>query len=286
MLVVAGASGRIGGLTVEALIRRGHKVRALVRTRERAERLERMHAEVVCVDFFDTESLAKALKGATSAFLLLPTPPPEADFLATNELLVGSLTSAVKRAMLPALVLLSSVGAQHPTGTGPVVSLHHAEKALSRQAKSVTFLRAASALEWWAPLLLDAIDSGKLPFFGHIHRAFPQVGARDVAEAAALALEKSPPGTRTIEVAGAQNWSPEEVAHTLASLLGQSIHAEARAPEDEAAYLEHVGLSAARASLFAERSQALARGLLQFAHPHEVQRGNQSLFDALSALVK
>lgn len=285
MFVVVGATGRVGFQTVEGLIRRGHKVRALVRTVERAEPLARKRAEVVSLDLFDVEKLTAAFAGASGAFLLLPTPPPEVDFLATNDRLITVMVDAVKRAKVPSLVVLSSIGAQHPTGTGPIVSLHHAEKAFSGLAKSVTFVRAASPLELWAPLLLDALDTGKLPVFGQPHLSYAQVGAHDVGDACAQALEEHVAGTRFIEVAGTQNWSPEDVAAVLTSLLGQPIHAEARPAEGELAYLEHLGLSPSRAALMAERSKALGRGLLHFAHPHEVRRGTTSLYDAVAPLV-
>lgn len=285
MFVVAGATGRVGGETTHGLIRRGHKVRAVVRNVERAEPLTRKRVEVVPVDLFDVEALTAALTGASGAFLLLPTPAPDADFLATNDRLLAAMAAAVKRAKLPTLVVLSSIGAQHPSGTGPVVSLHHAEKTFAGLAKSVTFVRAASALESWGPVLLDAMDSGKLPFFGQPHLAFPQVGAHDVGEVAAQALEDHRPGNRVVEVAGAQNWSPDDVAAVLTSLLGQPIHAHGRPLGEEAAFLQHLGLTPQRAALMAERSEALSRGLLHFAHPHEVQRGATTLYDALAPLV-
>jgi uncharacterized protein YbjT (DUF2867 family) len=285
MFAVAGASGRIGSMTVEGLIKRGQKVRALVRSAEKGEALAHKRAELVVLDLLDTEALTKALTGTTGAFLFLPTPPPEQDFFTANEKMVTSLVTAVKRSKVPTVVFLSSIGAQHPAGTGPIVALHHAEKALTGAAKSVTFLRAASPLELWAPVLLDAIDSGKLPFFGNPHAAFPQVGAKDVGDAAAHALEEHVPGTRFIEVAGVQNWSAEDVAVIMTSLLKQQIHAVERPADEEVAYQEHLGLVHARAGLMAERSKANGRGLLHFSHPYEVRRGTTPLFDALGPLV-
>lgn len=285
MFAVAGASGRIGSMVTDGLIKRGQKVRALVRSVEKGEGLTQKRAEVVVVDLLDTDALTRALTGVSGAFLFLPTPPPDQDFFAANEKMVTSLVTAVKRSKVPTVVFLSSIGAQHPAGTGPIVSLHHAEKALAGTAKSVTFLRAASPLEIWGPVLLDAIDTGKLPFFGNPHGAFPQVGAKDVGDAAAHALEEHVAGTRFIEVAGIQNWSAEDVAVIMTSLLKQQIHAVERPADEEVAYQEHLGLVPARAALMAERSKANARGLLHFSHPHEVRRGTTPLFDALAPLV-
>lgn len=285
MFAVAGASGRVGAKAAEGLLRRGQKVRALVRAPEKGEALSHRHAEVVVVDLLDTDALTKALTGMTGAFFLVPTPPAERDWLAASDALVHSLVTATRDAKLATVVLLSSVGAQHPSGTGPIVALHRAEKAFAGVAKSVTFLRAAEPLEAFGPLLLDALDTGTLPFGGNLHAPFPQVGAKDVGEAAAQALEEHVAGTRFIEVAGAQNWSVEEVAAVLSSLLKTRLHAVAETPEAELARLEASGLPPARAALLAERTRAHTRGLLHFAHPSEVRRGHTPLFDALATLV-
>lgn len=285
MFAVAGAAGRVGSKTAEALLKRGQKVRALVRAPERGDAIAARHAEVATVDLLDTPALTKALTGLTGAFFLVPTPPPDRDLFEASDALVHSLVTATKQAKLASVVLLSSIGAQHPTGTGPIVALHRAEKAFAGAVKSLTFLRPASTLEAWAPLVVDALDSGTLPFAGHVHTAFPQVGAKDVGELAAKLLEESPPGQRFVEVAGAQKWSPDDVAATFSALLGQRIVAREVTPEAEQAALEKAGVAAARAALVVERSKALARGVLQFAHPSEVRHGTTSLHDALAALV-
>lgn len=285
MFVVAAAAGRVGSKTAEALLKRGQKVRALVRRAEQGEALAARHAEVVAVDLLDTAALTKALTGASGAFFVLPTPPPDRDLLEASAATVQSLVQATKQAKLASVVLLSSIGAQHPSGTGPIVALHRAEKAFAGAAKSLTFLRPALALEAWGPLLLDVLDSGQLPFAGHVHTPFPQVGAKDVAEVAAAVLEEHAPGTRFVEVAGAQNWSPDDVAAVLTSLLKQPIRAVEVTPEGEQAALEKAGVSPARAALLVERSKAHARGLLHFAHPSEVRRGSTPLYDALATLV-
>lgn len=287
MFAVAGAAGRTGAATATALIKRGQKVRVLVRGAEQgAPWSQHKHSEVAVLDLNDAAALGAALEGLTGVSLLLPPPPKEAtDYLEAQNSLLTSLVTAVKRSGVKRVAFLSSIGAQHPAGTGPIVSLNRAEKALKGIAPSVTFVRAASFLENWAPLFLDALEHGTLPSFGNPHIRFPQVGAADVGAAAALALEENVPGTRVIEVAGKENWSAEDIAVVLTSLLGTPIKAVEHPVDSEQAALERAGLSASFAALFAERSQALARGLLQFTHPHQVLRGSTSLFDALKALV-
>ncbi len=274
MFAVMQVAHRVGAATAEALLKRGQKVRVLVTEEAAGERWLGRHAEVRVVDAANETSLAAALEGMSGAFLMLPSEKGAEDPLAAQGVALSALVHAVKQAKLKRLVFLSAVGAQHPSGTGPLVGLHRAEKALSAAAPSVTFLRAALFLERWADQLLDALDTGELRHAGHVHLKYAQVGAHDVGEAAAQALEEGTSGTRVVEVAGKENWSAEDVAAALSSLLGQPIKA-----------VERSAASPELPPLEAELYQGLARGLLQFAHAHEVRRGGTSLFDALRPLV-
>ncbi len=286
MFAVAGVSGRTGSATAQGLLKLGQKVRVLVRQASQGEPWVQRHAEVAVLDLHDADAVAAALKGLTGVSLLLPPPPADAaDYLGAQAALLAQLVLGLKRSGIKRLAFLSSIGAQHPSGTGPIVALHRAEKALTGVVPSVTFVRSALFLENWGASLMGALETSELVSYGNPHLKYPQVGARDVGEAAARALEENVPGTRVIEVAAKDNYSVEDVAVVITSLLGQQIKAVERPVEAEKAALEASGMPPATAALFAERSQALARGLLHFAHPHQVLRGHTTLFDALKPLV-
>ncbi|MCX6009210.1 MAG: NAD-dependent epimerase/dehydratase family protein [Chloroflexi bacterium] len=61
--VVTGATGFIGGALVEELVRRGEKVRALVRKTSNNSRLETLGVEIAYGDLQDSASLEAALNG-------------------------------------------------------------------------------------------------------------------------------------------------------------------------------------------------------------------------------
>lgn len=285
MFAVAGVSGRTGAATAEALLKQGQKVRVLVRDEAQGEPWVRRHAEMAVVDLTDSEGLAAALKGVSGAYLLLPTNPNASDYLADRAALLSKLALGIKRSGIKNVLFLSSIGAQHPAGTGPIVSLHRAEQALTGIAPSVTFLRAASFLENWGTGLLQVIDTGELTHFGTTHLKFPQVGTHDIGVAAARALVEHVPGTRTLELAGKENWSVEDVAEVFASLLNQPVKAVSLPIDSAKERLVMTGVPEPTAALYAEMYQGMARGLLTFAHPHGFLRGTMSLFDALKPLV-
>src|SRR5947209_103745 len=69
LVLVAGATGRLGGL-VDVLLARGHAVRAMTRDldSEGAAPLRRIGAELVFGDFDDPQSLERAASGADAVF--------------------------------------------------------------------------------------------------------------------------------------------------------------------------------------------------------------------------
>lgn len=285
MYAVAGVSGRTGAATANALLKLGQKVRVIVRTEAQGEPWTHKHCEIAVADLTDSAALAAALKGTNGAFLLLPPNMAATDYLADRAAFLEKLIAGVKKSGIKNILFLSSIGAQHPQGTGPVVALHRAEKALSGLVPSVTFLRPGYFLENWGNSLLHAIDKSELPHFGSVHVKFPQVGTFDIGVAAANALVEHVPGTRHLELAGKENWSVEDVAVVLTSLLGQHIKPVSLPVDMAKDVLEKSGLSPHLAGLYAELYQGLARGLLAFAHPHGFLRGNTPLFDTLKTLV-
>ncbi|MDP3152007.1 MAG: NAD(P)H-binding protein [Archangium sp.] len=285
MYAVAGVSGRTGAATANALLKQGQKVRVIVRNEAQAEPWAHKHVEIAIADLTDPVSLAAALKGVNGAFLLLPPNPAATDYLADRAAFLEKMITGVKKSGIKKLVFLSSIGAQHPAGTGPVVALHRAEKALAGIVPSVTFLRPGYFLENWANSLMHAIDTGELLHFGTVHVKFPQVGTFDIGVAAANALVENVTGTRHLELGGKENWSVEDVGVALTSLLNQPIKPVGLPVESAKDTLEKMGMLPGQAALYAEMYQGLARGLLAFAHPHGFLRGNTPLFDTLKTLV-
>jgi uncharacterized protein YbjT (DUF2867 family) len=71
VVLVAGASGYVGGRLIPALVQRGVRVRALSRNPERLEHLSRQGVQVVRGDVLDRRSLRIALQGVVAAYYLV-----------------------------------------------------------------------------------------------------------------------------------------------------------------------------------------------------------------------
>jgi uncharacterized protein YbjT (DUF2867 family) len=285
MHAIAGVTGHTGAATAEALLARGQKVRVVVRSAEKGERWRRKGCEVAVADLADPSALSRALEGADGAYLLSPPNMAAKDFVADRQAFVEKLAEGVRRSKLRNLVFLSSVGAQHAAGTGPIVSLHRAEQLLRGIAPSVTFVRAAYFVENWGTVVPVAKAQGVLPHFGPTNVKFAQVCARDIGEAAAGALVAAVDGTRVVELAGKEDWSVEDVAAALGALLGKPVKAAGAPVEAARAGLEQAGLPAEAARLYAEMYAGIAKGLVAYERPQAVTRGSTPLVDALRTVV-
>ncbi|MFD7300836.1 NAD(P)H-binding protein [Streptomyces pharetrae] len=135
MILVTGATGHVGGEVVQALVRAGQPVRALVR--EPAD----LPVEQAVGDLDDPDSLAPALDGVRGVFLL----PGYRD--------MPGLLAGMRRAGVERVVLLSSLAAS-ATDTRNIVSefMIRSETAVRESGLAWTFLRPnafmSNALRW------------------------------------------------------------------------------------------------------------------------------------------
>jgi nucleoside-diphosphate-sugar epimerase len=73
---LTGATGAIGPATVRGLLEKGHQVRAVARTDDKAARLRAQGAEPVAVDLFDGDALKAAVDGCEAVLHLATNVPP------------------------------------------------------------------------------------------------------------------------------------------------------------------------------------------------------------------
>src|SRR5262245_19543837 len=128
MFTIFGVNGHTGSVAADTLLSRGQRVRAVVRPGKSGEEWVKKGAEVVQADMTDANSIARALTGSRGAYFLLPPDPTSTAFIERGKRLVEAFASALEQSPVPHVALLSSVGAQHPSGTGPIRTVHYAEQ--------------------------------------------------------------------------------------------------------------------------------------------------------------
>ncbi len=113
-ILVAGASGRVGGAAVEGLLEAGFEVRALVRRAEKGERLRVLGAELVVGDVAEPRTLVPAAEGCSGILSALGAGPGRRASEAIEYEGNLNLLSTARSAGVRRFVYSSALLADHP----------------------------------------------------------------------------------------------------------------------------------------------------------------------------
>ena len=284
MHVVFGAGGRAGGETARALIAKGEPVRVVVRRAEQGERWKARGADVAIANLEDPDTVAAALEGAATAFLLNPPPVSGDPFASTTKVSTG-LVTALRRSALPKAVILSSIGAQHDSGTGVIATLNRSEAALRGTVPSLAVLRSGYFVETWEEVAEPAVAQGVLPTFIRPDQNIAMVSTTDVGDAAAQLLASEWTGKRTIELSCPEDWSANDVAAAFETVIGHSVKAVFVPPGERAAALAEAGVPPEVADALLGMYEGIANGLFEREDGSEHWRGVTPLAAAVERIV-
>jgi uncharacterized protein YbjT (DUF2867 family) len=280
MFTVFGASGNTGSTVADRLLDAGRKIRVVVRDAKKVAALRSRGAEVLSGDVTDAKAVASALAGAEGAYLLIPPDNASTDLVGRGRKIIDNYAAAL--AKVPHAVVLSSIGAQRPSGTGPIVTTHYAETTLPKAAGTkFTFVRAAYFMENILGFAHPMKNDGVLPVFGGGETyPFPMVATRDIGETAAGALLAPPDATQWIELSGPQEYSFAEAAAAASQILGRAVQALPMPLDQIVSALTKVGFSQNVAGLYREMVAAFGSGL-GFEGKGKSLRGKVPLRDVL-----
>jgi hypothetical protein len=148
MIVVTGATGNTGKPAVEALLANGEKVRVIGRDAFKLEPFVKHGAEPLVGSVEDPSLLQRAFQGATAAYILIPPDMNTSEFRAYQDRLVDLYAAAIAETKIPYVVTLSSIGADQPQKTGPILGLRNLETKLNAvPGLNVLHLRPAGFME-------------------------------------------------------------------------------------------------------------------------------------------
>ncbi|MFN3462121.1 MAG: NmrA family NAD(P)-binding protein [Oceanibaculum sp.] len=284
MQVVFGANGRAGGETARALIEQDLDVRIVLRRSEQAAAWRGTGVEVAIADMEDASAVAAALEGASGAFLLNP-PPSVGNPHEQTEKIGTALAEAARRMQLPKAVVLSSVGAQHASGTGIITTLNRLETLFDGAATATVFLRPGYFVESWSEVAEPAMTEGILPTFIEPAQKIPMVSTIDVGRAAAQLLCEEWKDGHVVELGGPEDWSASDVATAFARALGRPVTPAFVPPEQRAAMLAAAGVPKETADALLGMYDGIASGKVAFEPGVERRRGSVSLVAAVERMV-
>jgi len=285
MYVVFGANGHTGNVVAGKLLDSGAKVRLAVRDPAKVEALRARGAEAVKTDVLEPPSVAAALAGVEGAYLLIPPDPSSPDLVGRGRRIVDNFAKALGQSVVRHAVMLSSVGAQHAAGTGPILTVRYAEEILpSAKGVAFTFLRAAYFMENLLTSAQAMKADGALPVFGGGENyPFPMVATRDIGRVAAEAMLAPPREHAWIELSGPREYSLAEAAATASRILSRPVAPRVVPIDAVVPMLMRLGFSENVAGLYREMMEGMGRGLLQFEGKGRTARGTVTLEQVLQA---
>jgi len=126
--VVIGATGNTGRVVAEELLQSGQSVRAVGRSADKLRSLVDRGAEAFVADLNNADAVKHAFENIDAAYVMIPPNFSARDFRKYQDEVTDNITDAMAACGTKYVVSLSSVGAEHASGVGPVGGLHYMEK--------------------------------------------------------------------------------------------------------------------------------------------------------------
>jgi uncharacterized protein YbjT (DUF2867 family) len=272
-IVVTTPTGNIGSKLTPVLLDRGAEVTVIARHPDKVKDVQERGAKVIAGDHSNAKIVQTAVEGADALFFLIPPPYTSHDPIGDYRHFGEAAAKAVAGNPKLHVVLLSSVGANRPDGTGLIKGLHHAENALRPVAKNLTILRANYFMENVLSSLPEIMKDGNIYALVTGSVSMPQVATADIANVAADVLLKPQSGHRVVDVVGPEDLKFDQVAQMVGTAIGKKVNHATVPPESMAPALVGAGFSQEVAREFVEMEQSFEKNLAHDLKGDEQRRG-------------
>ena len=284
MYAITGATGNTGSAIANHLLAQGGKVRVIGRSADRLQSFK--GAEAFVADITDAGALTRAFSGAEAVYAMIPPHLTSDNYLAYQERVVEALATAIEKSGVKFVVALSSIGADKPDKTGPVVGLQRFEQRLSRvNSASVLFLRAGYFMENTLAQagIIRATGAAAGPLRPDVK--IPMIATLDIAAAAAEALSKLDfTGKQTRELLGQRDVSYAEATSIIGKAIGKPDLQYVQAGDEQLRpALMQMGMSRNVADLILELSAAINSGHVRALEPRSVNNTTPTSYETFVA---
>jgi uncharacterized protein YbjT (DUF2867 family) len=215
MILITGATGRVGSAPLKQLSTRGVSVRTLVRTAEKAALVANPQVETVIGDLAQPCSLDSALDGITGALLVSPLDPHQVE-------LQGNFIDAAKRAGRVHVVKISGLGTALDSSVRSGRWHAQTEKHVEDSGLPFTHLRPPFFMQNILRFAPTIRASGA--FTGSLNQGkVAMIDVDDIAAVAATVLSTDAHAGQGYVLTGPEAISYADVAERLSRILGRTI---------------------------------------------------------------
>lgn len=285
MHVVMGASGNTGHIVANNLLTRGEKVRVIGRNSAHLQPLSSKGAESFIADVTDASDLVRAFHGADSAYVMIPPNLISKDPLDHSNRVSDAIAVAVNKAGMKNVVVLSSIGAELPSGTGPIAGLYNLEQKLNQVGNAnVLYLRCAYFMENTLPQVNAIRQMGSAAGPLRADLKLPMIATRDIGNVAAdVLLHPTIRGKQIRELLGQRDLSYNEVTSSIGKAIGKPDLKYVQIGGDQfRAVLVGLGMSEQVANLLVEMAGALNSGKIHSLEPRTSQNTTPTTYETFA----
>jgi uncharacterized protein YbjT (DUF2867 family) len=215
-ILVTGSTGNVGSQVVKQLSSFKGKVRAAVQSKNRAQEIKNTGAELVEMNFNNTETVNAAFKGVQKLFLLTPFVP---NMVEISE----NLVEQARKANVDHIVKQSSFGSNMNQVTTRNRLHQEVEEIIELSGINYTFLRPMPFMQNYLGFADSIRTQGTFSIpVGDSKTSF--VDTRDIAAVAVQALTKSNEHTNKVyNITGPEAISNYEIAEILSNIAKKKI---------------------------------------------------------------
>ncbi|MCR6730226.1 SDR family oxidoreductase [Enterobacter cloacae] len=254
MIAITGATGQLGRLVIEQLLKTvpANQIVAIVRNPAKAEALSQQGIVVRQGDYTDQAALTTALKGVEKLLLISSS---EVGQRATQH------QNVINAAKATGVTFIAYTSLLHADNSPLGLHVEHVatEKALAASGIPYALLRNGWYTENYLASAPPALEHGV--FIGAAGEGKIASATRaDYAAAAAKVVSEEGHAGKVYELAGDSAWTLSELAAELSKQSGKPVVYQNMSEADFAAALKSVGLPAGLANMLADSDMGASKG--------------------------
>ena len=255
MILLTGATGRVGSAAARALLNAGVPFRVLVRDETKLS-LTDHDIDVITGDLGDPQSVRRALEGVDRALIVMGNHPDQAA-------LERQFATLAEQAGVTHLVKISSMEAAEDASAVLPLNHYETEQHIVASGMNWTFLRPNFYMQNML-MYAEAIKHGgsfALPLGAAVTA---MVDTEDVGQVAAAVLSEDGHAGHIYELTGPNLMNFHEVADRLGGVIGYNVRYDEQPPEDFRATLERFIASRWQLDAVCELFAEIAAGSLAY----------------------
>ncbi len=233
-IFLTGATGYVGGFILDELLKQGHTVRCLVRSKDDEKSLPSFHVETVLGDVTNLDSLKVALDGCEAIIHLIAIIEENKSKNITFERInfqgTQNMVEAATEQRVARFIHMSALNADAQGFTPYYVSKGKAENAVRHSGLNFTIFRPSfilgpgDAVYTMLANMIRRIPFAIMPIFGDGSYRHQPMSVYNVAEGFVNCLQNPKAFHRTYNAGGPESFTYREQLEIIAELVGKRLN--------------------------------------------------------------